>query len=159
MIRTLSLRRHARFTVHSCSGSRDNQCGAANTTDFTYTVVITTDPVVDEHGFIIDSLDVKRYFEEAFGNIQGDLPSCERMCMQAATDLAALVGHTCRKVEVQIGTDALAGLSAVWVREAGTVVPDFPDEAVVGIIAPPGTVTMPNAKRASGLLPTGTDLV
>ena len=159
MIRTLSLRRHARFTVHSCSGSRDNQCGAANTTDFTYTVVITTDPVVDEHGFIIDSLDVKRYFEEAFGNIQSDLPSCERMCMQAATDLAALVGRPCQRVEVQIGTDALAGLSAVWVREPDHFDVPFTGEEVVGAIAPPGTIVMRNAKRVSGLPPTGTDLV
>jgi hypothetical protein len=130
MIHTISLRRSARFTVHTCSGSRDNQCGAAGTTDFRYTVTITTDPVVDRHGFIIDSLTVKGYFETTFGSVEGDLPSCEVMCMRAANDLAFLVGDTCQRVEVEIGTDALAGLSAVWVRKSSDT-NDFPPSGMV----------------------------
>ncbi len=121
MIRSLALRRHAKFHVHSCSGSRDNQCGRAGTHEFTYTVVIECDPVVDERGFIIDSLTVKGYFEAAFGHIEGPMPSCELMCIRAARDLASITGPTCRRVEVEIGTDALAGLSTVWERNTSSV--------------------------------------
>lgn len=115
MIQSITLRRRARFVVLSCRGSRDNQCGSRGTSEFEYEVRITTDPVISPEGFIIDSLEVKRYFEERFGNVDV-LPSCEVMAMRACEDLSALVGETCQRIEVEVGTDALAGLSAVWER-------------------------------------------
>jgi hypothetical protein len=122
MIRSITLTRRARFAVLSCTGSTDTQCGNVGTRDFTYTVEITCHPSrLDLRGFIIDSLEVKRYFEETFGMLH-DFPSCETMAMRAARDLGNRADAD--RCVVTIGTDALAGLTAVWEPlRAGEVLP------------------------------------
>lgn len=147
MIESLRLRRTGSFHVSHCSGSRDNQCGSFGTSTFEYRVTIETDPVVDAQGFIIDSITVRDYFTSTFGVVE-ELPSCELMCMQACRALAALVGNTCRRIEVEIGVDALAGLSAVWVR------PRTIEEAYLQA----DELVCPKCIQRAGLPPAGTQL-
>lgn len=101
--------------------AQENQCGAVGQQMFVYKVRIHATPGLDERGFILDNKKVQHYFDSGFRNLT-EVPSCERIAMQAARALAAMC-RTATRVDVTIsaaGYDASVTASFYPNRYEGT---------------------------------------
>lgn len=63
-----------------------NQCGSEGNQFFHYRCTITTGPKLDKRGFVIDNIDIQRYFEQAYASPQ-PARSCEQMAKAACYEL------------------------------------------------------------------------
>jgi len=119
MIEKLLLTRAGWIQIGPVFGDDRNQCGSVGERRIRYHVAIVGNPSnLNPKGFVLDNNEVQRYFDEKYSKVEGDLPSCELMAMEACEDLASRSGCPVR-VEVTVGGNPEAGLTAFWTPENG----------------------------------------
>lgn len=95
-------------------GDDHNQCIDRGEREIDYRVDIVGDPAhLTPQGFVIDRNEVPAYFHRKYGVYIDVLPSCERMALDAAKDIAALCGEAALEVRAWVG-----GAYSVWRKDS-----------------------------------------
>jgi hypothetical protein len=132
-VQKLLLTRAGYFDIGQVDGDDSNQCGSRGERRIRYHVAIVSPPDhLNSHGFVLDNNDVQAYFDRTYSHVT-DLPSCERIAMQACHDLASIAGCVVN-VEVTIGGTPQAGLTAFWSEDGvglGCLLPRVPTPEVI----------------------------
>lgn len=110
----LTLQRQGEFRVGQC-GDDTTQCGMRGTRTLHYDVSIrSTERQLNENGFIVDQLEIQRYFDTRYQVVPRFL-SCEEIACEATKGLRKLVGpRRCNSIKVTIAPGPNAGLTAEW---------------------------------------------
>lgn len=129
----LKMIRRGRFECHW--RTTENMCGitSSNTPSYNYVCEIECGPVLDQHGFMIDQLDVDKYFQTKWsaraGGYTGHIAlSCEKMALACVDDVKYLVeAHMMKaagfseihRLSVTISFNETAAMTAEWSANDG----------------------------------------
>jgi hypothetical protein len=106
--------------------STENMCGLSGSQapSYNYVCEIECGPVLDKHGFLVDQLDVDKYFQEKYRKgFPQPARSCERTAMECLNDVKYMVethmmkswGYSdIRRIAVTIFVNEVAAMTAEW---------------------------------------------
>ena len=112
--------------------SANGKCGADPVTAATYfySCEIEASPTLDRNDFLLDQLDIDRYFQGRYP-IDHQPRSCERIALNAVNDILRIIGthmaaehgasatDVIYRLKVSIGFDSRAVMTAEWTRPRG----------------------------------------
>lgn len=132
----LVMRRNGNFQCHWAHA--DGKCGADTNLSpkYFYECEIVAIPSLDQHDFLIDQLDIDKYFQTRYTPIDDyettykSVPkSCERIALNAITDISVLLNRHFQanhgssmerivtRLRVSIGFNSQAVMTAEWTPE------------------------------------------
>ena len=115
-----------RGTFRANWNTTENMCGITLSTNPTYNYIceIECGTVLDQHGFMIDQLDIDRYFRKKFETFNGvKALSCERMAIICCEDVKYMVeshmmkatgGSEIHRIAVTIFFNETTAMTAEW---------------------------------------------